>query len=1187
MIPIVDLTNFSLTGRQLIEASAGTGKTYTITSLFVRLLLEKPLSISNILVVTFSDAATEELKIRIRSRLQDTLTALDKPSEDSFLSQLVSKIEEKKLARLKLETALKTFDEAAIFTIHGFCKKILQDSALESFSFFDIQLNPDSHPTLKEIVDDFWRIHLYKSSFLFIHYLSQEKFNRTYLFRFILELVRRPFIPILPSQTFHPSRNQDILEKQLLSKFEEATTVWKNVESEIKQSFSSRKEKLLLKDLTSYLANRKPLLKRIGTRSVTEVLTEFIQTLDIKFYDHHPFYEICKTLSQNRTEICRIFNLNLLALKQELANYLRNELDQRNRRKNQRFFDDLLLDLFKALKNNNSRDLKKVIRRSYQAVLIDEFQDTDSIQYEIFDSIYRGTESPLFFIGDPKQAIYGFRGGDIFAYLKASQNISSQFTLNQNWRSGENMVRAVNTFFQKVHNPFVFPEISFNPVRSAGEHLFLDKNQTDNSPLKIWFWKRPVQSPSKVINKNEVDRELPGLIASEVVRLLKAGVQEEMFVEGRSLSPKDIAILVRTNEQSSLVQAALRDRKVPSILSNKTSIFHTLEACELARILFAVADCGNQSKIRAAVETDLLGRCLSQPNLPDNVRTNWESKLKEFSNYRDLWLKEGFIHMMRILIANENVRSNLLIFSEGERRLSNLFHLVEIIQQQTLSQSSNMESILHWLEQKRNEDKISSSEEEKVRLESDEAAVIIQTVHNSKGLEYPIVFCPFSFYTKDESTRLNYTLFHNRKNYQIQMDIGSKQFEKHQKLSQEESLAEEVRLLYVSMTRAKYRCYLVWGALKDSEKSAMGYLLNSQKCMKEITDEKIEKDLKKLVLDSKGSIEILHLPEVTDAIYSFNMDLTNDYQCRNFKGIDTKTRGIYSFSSLISGRNETAEFPDRDGSSPGVKEIEEMITTPEFSIMNFPKGLQAGNFFHSLFESIDFNSKSILSRQYLVREKLRQFGFEEVWCDPVCQLIDRVLSIPLLNNGNDLVLAGLRPNQRLHELAYTFPSVNSSIKKLQEVFASHRVSQLSRSFSKKLDQLQMAPGEGLMKGFIDMVFWSNNRYFLVDWKSNFLGNQLADYKQNILTKVMEKEFYFLQYHLYTVALHRYLSFRLPMYDYDRHFGGIFYIFLRGIDPEKGSNFGIYRDYPSRDLILALDQCLTPDPVFPPKESSNI
>ena len=126
-----------------------------------------------------------------------------------------------------------------------------------------------------------------------------------------------------------------------------------------------------------------------------------------------------------------------------------------------------------------------------------------------------------------------------------------------------------------------------------------------------------------------------------------------------------------------------------------------------------------------------------------------------------------------------------------------------------------------------------------------------------------------------------------------------------------------------------------------------------------------------------------------------------------------------------------------------------------------------------------------------------------------------------------------------------------------------------------------------MKGFIDMVFWSNNRYFLVDWKSNFLGNQLADYKQNILTKVMEKEFYFLQYHLYTVALHRYLSFRLPMYDYDRHFGGIFYIFLRGIDPEKGSNFGIYRDYPSRDLILALDQCLTPDPVFPPKESSNI
>ena len=1187
MIPIDDLTKFSLTGRQLIEASAGTGKTYTITSLFVRLLLERPLSISNILVVTFSDAATEELKIRIRSRLQDTLTALDKLSTDSFLSQLVSKIEEKKLARLKLETALKNFDEAAIFTIHGFCRKILQDSALESFSFFDTQLNPDSHPTLKEIVDDFWRIHLYKSSFLFIQYLSQEKFNRNYLFRFILELVRRPFIPILPSQTFHPSRNEDILEKQLLSKFEEATTVWKNTESGIKQYFSSRKEKQLLKDLTGYLANRKPLLKKIGRSSVTEVLTEFIQTLDINFYTRHPFYEICKILSQIRKEIFRIYNLNLLALKQELASYLRSELDQRNRRKNQRFFDDLLLDLFKALKNKNSNDLKTVIRRSYQAVLIDEFQDTDSIQYEIFDSIYQGTESPLFFIGDPKQAIYGFRGGDIFAYLKASQNISSQFTLNQNWRSGENMVRAVNTFFQKVHDPFVFPEISFKPVRSAGEHFFLEKNQSDNSPLKIWFWKRPVQGPLKVINKNEVERELPGVIASEVVRLLKAGVQKEMFVEGRPLSPKDIAILVRTNEQGSLVQAALRDRNVPSSLSNKNSIFRTLEACELARILFAIADCGNQSKIRAAVETDLLGRCLSQPNVPNNAMTNWELKLKEFSNYRDLWLKEGFIHMMRMLIANENIRSNLLIFSEGDRRLSNLFHLVEVIQQQTLSQSSNMESLLHWLEQKRNEDDASSSEEQKVRLESDEAAVTIKTVHSSKGLEYPIVFCPFSCHTKGESTRLNYTLFHNRKNYQIHMDIGSKQFEEHQKLSQEESLAEEVRLLYVSMTRAKYRCYLVWGALKDSEKSAMGYLLNSQECIKGITDEEIEKDLKKLVLDSKGSIEILHLPGSTDEVYPFNMDPANDYQCRNFTGIDPKPWGIYSFSSLISGRNETAEFPDRDGSSPGLIEIEEMTATPEFSIMNFPKGLQAGNFFHSLFESIDFNLQSVLSRQNLVRGKLRQFGFEEVWCDPVCQMIDQVLSAPLLNNGNDLVLAGLASNQRLHELAYAFPTVNSSLKKLQEVFNSHGVSQLSRSFSKSLDQLQMAPGEGLMKGFIDMVFRSNDRYFLVDWKSNFLGNQLADYKQNILTKVMEKEFYFLQYHLYTVALHRYLSFRLPMYDYDRHFGGIFYIFLRGINPEKGSKFGIFRDSPSRDLILALDQCLTPDPVYPPKESSNI
>ena len=372
MLPINDLTKFSLTGRQLIEASAGTGKTYTITSLFVRLLLERPLSVSNILVVTFSDAATEELKIRIRSRLQDTLTALDKLSEDSFLSQLVSKIENKTLARLKLETALKNFDEAAIFTIHGFCKKILQDNALESFSFFDTQLNPDSHPTLKEIVDDFWRIHLYKSSFLFIQYLSQEKLNRQYLSEFVQQLARWPFIPILPNQNFQPSRNQGILEKLLLDKYEEANTVWKNAESKIKQYFAGQKQ--LLKDFTVYLASRKPLLKKIGRRSVTEVLTKFIRTLKTENLYTHPSYEICKTLSRTREQIYKSYDLNLLALKQELASYLRSELDQRNRRKNQRFFDDLLLDLFKALKNKNSSDLKTVIRQSYQAVLISRYR---------------------------------------------------------------------------------------------------------------------------------------------------------------------------------------------------------------------------------------------------------------------------------------------------------------------------------------------------------------------------------------------------------------------------------------------------------------------------------------------------------------------------------------------------------------------------------------------------------------------------------------------------------------------------------------------------------------------------------------------------------------------------------------------------------------------------------------------
>ena len=485
------------------------------------------------------------------------------------------------------------------------------------------------------------------------------------------------------------------------------------------------------------------------------------------------------------------------------------------------------------------------------------------------------------------------------------------------------------------------------------------------------------------------------------------------------------------------------------------------------------------------------------------------------------------------------------------------------------------------------------SEAHQLRLESDEHAVKIITIHKSKGLEYPVVFCPYAW---DGSTiKDQEILFHDKdKNKELTLDLCSSENSIHLASAQNELLAENLRLLYVALTRAIKRCYLVWGRFRNAETSAMAYLFHYNLNPKDVIrkeglvtslkttflakkNEDLLDDLKQLAGKSQGTIELVPLPFDSGVDYVALEDKKEKKSCRQFSGkIDTSWK-ISSYSYLVSQRAPEEAFPDHDAYHDVYRPIPEstLDLIEKTDIYSFPKGARAGIFFHDVFEHLDFASGDPEHKVQLVTDKLKAFGFEPKWQTPVCTMINRTLSIPLEINTTTITLSSVQCKDRINEMEFYFPLNPFTPKQLQQIFAVHGGIDLPVGFPDRIGKLTFPYTEGFMKGFIDLVFYEKGRYWLVDWKSNFLGSRVEDYGKDTLNQVMKNDYYILQYHLYTLALHQYLRQQLPDYRYEKDFGGVFYIFIRGVDPDLGPEFGIYKDLPNPKLIDALAQTLIP------------
>lgn len=1182
----LDLFHIPLEGTHLIEASAGTGKTYTIASLYVRLLLETSLRVREILVVTYTEAATDELKGRIRAKVHDALKCFESGTgSDSFLLELARRCENRDHAVQRLEYALRRFDESSIFTIHGFCQRVLSELAFESRSLFDHELITDQIELVRETVGDFYRMHFTSSM---PPELAHYAFRRGHTFSSFLRLYLQASLDtrVIPEM---PRPELDTLLQSYRQSFEEVKQRWRAVRQEVTHLLANdaglnrsryRPEGIprMAGGMDAYVSsegNVLPLFDDFGKFTAPVVRSSAKKGCAPL---EHDFFTLCGSHKNLCDELCARMDRVIVWLKVQLFRYVRTHLPRKKDALGVVHFDDLLLKVRDCLASEGGATLKENLSERYRAALIDEFQDTDPIQYEIFSTVFTG--SPLFLIGDPKQAIYSFRGADIFTYLNAAREVreESRHTLEKNWRSEPTLVDAVNHLFAKAQ-PFVFEEITFEPVLSGEIPSREILREQSAAPLTIWY---ASGDSSADLSKRDAEKKISLATAGEISRLLKAADRGEAMLGSRPVAPRDMAVIVRENSQGKLIRDVLVSCGIPCVISSDENIFDTSEAREMEFLLRAVAQPYSGPFIRTALAGSLFGIDASGIDLLEKDDHQLEIWVERFRQYHEIWERSGFMRMFRKLMTQEDAGARLLRLPRGERMLTNFLHLSEVLNQASMEEKLGMRGLLKWLNQRR-DPFMPRSEEHQLRLESDEDAVKVITVHKSKGLEFPVVFCPFLWGSSELRDTENISFHDKAQGYQAFFDLGSDCLDEHRTLAERELLAENMRLVYVALTRARNRCYLVWGRFRQGESSALSYLFCGHGVGKDTAGrgsglapgpgcDTVRDQLVRLCREQQGRIRVMDLPSEAPSRHTRAGIDGSGLLCREFSGRIDRSWGISSFSSMVSNVPHGAGAADRDAlylapvSGGGGLELEE----GRRDIFRFPRGARAGIMLHAIFELLDFQAEDSAIRA-LAAKTLRLHGFESLWEEVIAGMVRKVLATPM----GGVCLSSVRKDLTIRELEFYLPVGRVSKQTLQEVFKDRGSSTVPGSFPGMMEDLRFDETTGFLRGFIDLVFTSGGKYYLLDWKSNHLGDGHEHYCQESLADAMVKNYYILQYHLYATALDSYLQKRLSGYSYQRHFGGIIYVFLRGVDPVRGQEYGIYHTVPDEEIVRALSEKLAP------------
>lgn len=1132
-----------LAGLQLIEAAAGTGKTWTIASLVLRLLLEKRIPIGRILVVSFTRAATAELASRIRARLDEALRAfVAGTSEEPFLARLVAEHSAAE-ARLSLRLALASFDEAAILTIHGFCQRALRESAFAAGRHFERELTADDGLWLAAVARDFWRKEMARASSAWAAWLMRRyRQGPDEVAGWLKSILTHADTAVL---ALPPEEDGQAVEEAFGAAFATARETWRRGREEIlaplasdgmsKTSYSPKAVTAAAELFDRWLASPQPVLPGWSEEEwkKAKLLTPERLRLGTKKGGEppvHPFYEQCETLLAAGMRLEETFAQRMRRVFGEFARAAKREMRARRARAGLQGYDDLIDDLAAALAGEQGGRLAQDLRARFHAALVDEFQDTDARQLTIFRRLFGDAERPLILVGDPKQAIYGFRGADVYAYLTARQ-AASRHSLLYNRRSDEALLLGINRLFEHPR-PFLLAEIPFAPALPANSQRSPCRIE-DGAPTPLLLWSFPPPAEKTAWSKEEALGQVAAAVAEDIVRLLRLAREGRAWLGDRRLAANDIAVLVRTRRQAQAIGAALAQRGLASANLGGGSVWQSDEADEFARLMAALIDPLHLGRLKAALATRLYGwTATAIAALADDQRL-LAACLEKFHDDRRRLEQEGFLAMWRRLAWRENIYARLLRQPQGERRLTNYRHLAELIGEAARQRFLDAEGILRLLLARRAD---GGGEEAHLRLDSDAHLVRIATIHAAKGLQYPIVYCPFLWHVREEDEREWPVLAHEEG--ALCLDFGSDRFAVRARQARLETAAEELRLAYVALTRAQHRLIVPWIRANGAERSPLAWLLFGRDACAAETREGDDpramlfeawpfpdeaQRLTAFAAATPFAIAVMPPPNGGAASWEGGEEEAERGAPRSFRGKIPAPWSVLSFSSLAGqmvGREEADHDPCFGASVP----------TESRGIHAFPRGARAGSCLHRLFERCDF--QQLEAAPQIAAEALAEFGFEQLWQPVLIDLVGAVTQAAL--PGTRFRLAEVPRLARLTEMEFTFPLGHPAAR------------------------------AGYMKGFIDLVFHHEGRWYIVDYKSNWLGPSFADYTPERLQQAMRAHRYDLQARIYAAALYRMLRLRQSDFDWESSFGGVFYLFVRGMMAD--SSCGIVSLHPSRDEL---------------------
>lgn len=1239
-----------LSGIQLIEASAGTGKTYNIIRVFVRLLLEFAVSrtekkkmdldskhsspVSSILIVTFTRAATAELKDRIRELISFSLDYLnhkqsstttgdegDPPIQIDDTLKAILDGYEPNLAMRTLDQALSDFDEASIYTIHSFAARILQKYSFESKISLDAQIGPDSPEWARKAALDFYRKHIVPLQNENLHqFFQKEKFHVDAFERIIQKTAAFNRISLPPEADYLMSTVPESFEekeKQLNLCFSETKALWETHSRELYTlilKFKSQLNGNLLKKLDAQFQQMSRHLNRSAMTFLDKPVSSAQSDLDFfcisrlfkkdqyeEELANHSLVQSFRALKGAFDDLIYDYRIALLILEKKLITEGQQSLEKIKSMSNRIGYQDMVRSLRNALGDSKSGPaLIGHIQNEFSAALIDEFQDTDPLQWEIFSTIFGSKSHPLFLIGDPKQSIYSFRGSDLNSYLRAKKLARDHWTLNLNFRSSQSLLDGINAIFMDRTKPVFLEGIPYTSVQSGHEKQEkLVHGDKESLPVQFHCMSESEKEQTK---SHMLPEEI--LCLRQIQYLLQQGFIEDQNGGKRSVQNDDIAVLFRTHREADRMQKLLRTNSIASLIHSDKKVIETQEAFELYQILGAIYNPQNRVFLRRALTTTTMGF-----DLATIVDENFnENAIREFIRI-ELNRKHGFLPMMVEFIHSRvfQIQERLLRTSGGERKLTNLMHLIEIIHSRKLP---GIGADLKWFRDELTSPDGDASERE-IRLESDEKAVQLITAHVSKGLEFPIVIIPFplkfhpnrmmlrspEFFERFESDENQVTLWTSnwfdleQRNNENTVESDNRNRLKHKTM--EESIREEIRLLYVAMTRAKVllQIYLPWRNRSKKAKPAGEELEDTRAMDRLIFDAsddasrtKSYAELLKERFSSNQSIEInVVLPdsldervnEASDSLFA-RKDPSIQLQGEKLPSTLALSQSGYSltsFSRIISSGKSTMEtdydisFASEHIDSPFTlhSRNNELKSTFKEDLHHLPGGVGTGNLIHGILEDCDFTEVDALSEH--VEKRWKQTSLEDRWKPVIEKNLKTLLRTEIVvEDLPPFCLSSVSEERRYSELPF-------QMKIEQRIWDQESFPETKDHLLRQTLKLRgLSNDRGFLNGFIDLVFEANGKYFILDWKSNRLGDSDESYTTRRIQEEMIHAGYTLQYYIYTAALDLHLRRTLPNYNYETHMGGALYLFVRGVNSESR---GIFFHKPSRAAIKTIQGTWNP------------